>query len=132
MCIFNPIIDIDATSFISNVYTLSIRLVCTGTLKDKQFSTSYCLFIHLIIILIMNDNVVYWMDILKKETRGTDDSNLRKAEDIHQDYVVITKASVVDKEVHSIPKNLAERYGGHNLWFKVTKEEAENLYNIKE
>ena len=114
MCIFNPIIDIDATSFISNVYTLSIRLVCTGTLKDKQFSTSYCLFIHLFIILIMNDNVVYWMDILKKETRGTDDSNLRKAEDIHQDYV-ITKPSIVNKEVRPISKNLAERYDGHNL-----------------
>jgi hypothetical protein len=45
---------------------------------------------------------------------------------------VITKAGVVDKEVYSIPKNLAERYDGHNVWFRVTKEDAENLYKIKD
>ena len=38
----------------------------------------------------------------------------------------------IHKEVYSIPKNLAERYDGHNLWFKVTKEEAETLYKIKD
>jgi hypothetical protein len=72
------------------------------------------------------------MDILKNEARGIVDCYLGKAEDIQQDHVVITKASVVNKEAHSISMNLAERYDGHNLWFKVTKQEAQNLYNIKE
>jgi hypothetical protein len=38
----------------------------------------------------------------------------------------------VDKEGYSIPKNLVERYDGHNLWFRVTKEDAENSYKIKD
>ena len=56
---------------------------------------------------------------------------LEKVQEIRLDNV-ITKAGVVDKEVYSIPKNLVERYDGHNLWFRVTKEDAENIYKIKD
>jgi hypothetical protein len=67
----------------------------------------------------------------KKEARGLNDADLGEVQLVNQDFV-ITKARVVDKEVYSIPKNLIERYDGHNLWFNVTKEDAENLFKLKD
>jgi hypothetical protein len=79
----------------------------------------------------MSNNSIDWNDVIKKEARGINDADLGEVQEIRLDNV-ITKAGVVDKEVYSIPKNLAERYDGHNLWFRVTKEDAENLYKIKD
>jgi hypothetical protein len=79
----------------------------------------------------MSNNNIDWNDVIKKEARGINDADLGEVQEIRQDNV-ITKAGVVDKEVYSIPKNLAERYNGHNLWFRVTKEDAENIYKIKD
>ncbi len=79
----------------------------------------------------MSNNNIDWNDVIKKEARGINDADLGEVQEIRLDNV-ITKAGVVDKEVYSIPKNLAERYDGHNLWFRVTKEDAENLYKIKD
>lgn len=77
------------------------------------------------------DNNVDFADVIKKEARGINDADLGEVQEVRQDSV-ITKAGVVDKEVYSIPKNLVEKYDGHNLWFRVTKEEAENLYKVKD
>ncbi|WP_458746432.1 hypothetical protein [Candidatus Nitrosocosmicus sp. T] len=79
----------------------------------------------------MSNNSIDWNDVIKKEARGINDADLGEVQEIRLDNV-ITKAGVVDKEVYSIPKNLAERYDGHNVWFRVTKEDAENLYKIKD
>jgi hypothetical protein len=79
----------------------------------------------------MSNNDIDWNEVIKKEARGINDADLGEVQEIQLDSV-ITKAGVVDKEVYSIPKNLAERYDGHNLWFRITKEDAENLYKIKE
>jgi hypothetical protein len=79
----------------------------------------------------MSNNNIEWNEVIKKEARGINDADLGEVQEIQLDNV-ITKSGVVDKEVYSIPKNLAERYDGHNLWFRVTKEDAENLYKIKE
>jgi hypothetical protein len=79
----------------------------------------------------MSNNNIDWNDVIKKEARGINDADLGEVQEIRLDNV-ITKSGVVDKEVYSIPKNLAERYDGHNLWFRVTKEDAENLYKIKD
>ena len=79
----------------------------------------------------MSNNSIDWNDVIKKEARGINDADLGEVQEIRQENV-ITKAGVVDKEVYSIPKNLAERYDGHNLWFRVTKEDAENIYKIKD
>lgn len=79
----------------------------------------------------MSNNSINWDDVIKKEARGINDADLGEVQEVRQDFV-ITKAGVVDKEVYSIPKSLVERYDGHNLWFKVTKEEAENLYKTKD
>ena len=77
------------------------------------------------------DNNVDFTDVIKKEARGINDADLGEVQEVRQDSV-ITKSGVVDKEVYSIPKNLVEKYDGHNLWFRVTKEEAENLYKVKD
>ncbi len=79
----------------------------------------------------MSNNNIDWNDVIKKEARGINDADLGEVQEIRLDNV-ITKAGVVDKEVYSIPKNLFERYDGHNLWFRVTKEDAENVYKIKD
>ena len=79
----------------------------------------------------MSNNNIDWNDVIKKEARGINDADLGEVQEIRLDNV-ITKAGVVDKEVYSIPKNLVERYDGHNLWFRVTKEDAENIYKIKD
>ena len=79
----------------------------------------------------MSNTNIDWNDIIKKEARGINDADLGEVQEIRLDNV-ITKAGVVDKEVYSIPKNLAERYDGHKLWFRVTKEDAENIYKIKD
>jgi hypothetical protein len=79
----------------------------------------------------MSNNNIDWNDVIKKEARGINDADLGEVQEIRLDNV-ITKAGVVDKEVYSIPKNLVDRYDGHNLWFRVTKEDAENVYKIKD
>jgi hypothetical protein len=79
----------------------------------------------------MSNNNIDWNDVIKKEARGINDADLGEVQEIRLDNV-ITKAGIVDKEVYSIPKNLAERYDGHKLWFRVTKEDAENIYKIKD
>ncbi len=79
----------------------------------------------------MSNPDIDWNDIIKKEARGINDADLGEVQEIRLDNV-ITKTGVVDKEVYSFPKNLVERYDGHNLWFRVTKEDAENIYKIKE
>jgi hypothetical protein len=72
-----------------------------------------------------------WTLVLKKEARGTGDADLGEVQEINLD-MVITKVGLIDKVTYSIPKSLAERFDGHTLRFKVTKEEAETLYKIKD
>jgi hypothetical protein len=79
----------------------------------------------------MSNNNVDLSDVIEKEARGINDADLGEVQEVRQDSV-ITKAGVVDKEVYSFPKNLVEKYDGHNLWFRVTKEDAENLYKVKD
>lgn len=77
------------------------------------------------------NNNIDWADVIKKEARGINDADLGEVQEVRQN-LVITKAAVVDKEGYSIPKNLVEKYDGHDLWFRVTKEEAESRYKTKD
>ena len=72
-----------------------------------------------------------WTLVLKKEARGIDDADLGEVQEIHLDNV-ITKVGLIDKVTYSIPKSLVEQFDGHTLLFKVTKEEAETRYKIKD
>ena len=71
-----------------------------------------------------------WSQVLKKEARGKDD-DLGEVQEIRQEKA-ITKVGLIDKVTYSIPKNLVERFDGYTLRFKITKEEAEARYKIKD
>lgn len=89
------------------------------------------LFKLLQLILTVSNNTIDWMAVIKKEARGINNADLGEVQQVRGESV-ITRAGVVDKDVYAIPRDLAERYDGHNLWFKITQEETENLYKIKD
>jgi hypothetical protein len=78
-----------------------------------------------------SSNSIDWTLVLKKEARGIDDADLGEVQEIHLDNV-ITKVGLIDKVTYSIPKSLVEQFDGHTLLFKLTKEEAETRYKIKD
>jgi hypothetical protein len=65
----------------------------------------------------------------KKEARGINDDDLGEVQGIDQNTVTTT-AEVVDKITYHLPKSLVDRYEGHNVWFKITKDEAKAKYGI--
>ena len=75
----------------------------------------------------MQSNNFPWNEIIKKEARGIDDADFGEIQSVDPEYV-ITQKSIIDKEIFSFPKNLAQGYDGDRVWFKVTEEEARNSY----
>jgi hypothetical protein len=72
---------------------------------------------------------INWNELMGKEARGINDDDLGEVQRIEDEYV-ITQAGVVDKITYRLPKNLVERYDGHNLLFRITKEQAKSKYGI--
>jgi hypothetical protein len=72
----------------------------------------------------MSNLDISWDEVLKKEARGVGDYDLGEVDEVQSD-VVVTKKGIVDKDKFYLPKNLAERYDGHKIWFKISKEEAQ-------
>jgi hypothetical protein len=67
---------------------------------------------------------IEWNEIVKKEARGINDFDLGEVQEI-QDDVVVTQKGILDKDKFYLPKNVVDRFDGHNVWFKITKEDAE-------
>lgn len=67
---------------------------------------------------------IEWNEIVKKEARGINDFDLGEVQEI-QDDDVVTQKGVLDKDKFYLPKNMLNRFDGHNVWFKITKEDAE-------
>lgn len=76
-----------------------------------------------------NISNINWNELIGKEARGINDDDLGEVQNVEQEYVV-TQAGVVDKITYHLPKNLVERYDGHNLLFRITKDEAKSKYGI--
>ena len=72
----------------------------------------------------MSNLNISWDEALKKEARGIADYDLGEVDEVQSD-VVVTKKGIVDKDKFYLPKNLAERYDGHKIWFKISKEDAQ-------
>jgi hypothetical protein len=72
----------------------------------------------------MSNLDISWDEVLKKEARGVGDYDLGEVDEVQSD-VVVTKKGIVDKDKFYLPKNLAERYDGHKIWFKISKEDAQ-------
>ena len=63
-------------------------------------------------------------EIIKKEARGLNDFDLGEVQEIQND-IVVTQKGVLDKDNFYLPKNMVDRFDGHNVWFKITKEDVE-------
>ena len=72
-----------------------------------------------------------WEKMIKKEAREFNDADLGEVQEIKGENLII-KSGVVDKEVYSIPRNMVDKFDGHKLLLRVTKEKAETLYRIEE
>ncbi len=70
-----------------------------------------------------------WDDVVKKEAKGSNNDKLGEVQEVLE-YDVIIKVGIIDKETYCIPKSLVERFDGHNLWFRISKEKAKNQYRI--
>jgi hypothetical protein len=72
----------------------------------------------------MSNLNISWDEALKKEARGIGDYDLGEVDEVQSD-VLVTKKGIVDKDKFYLPRNLAERYDGHKIWFKISKEDAQ-------
>jgi hypothetical protein len=68
-------------------------------------------------------------DFIKKEARSLGDDELGKVQEVRGNDI-ITKVGLINKETYCIPKSLVEKYDGHNLWFKMSKDDAKSQYKI--
>ena len=62
-------------------------------------------------------------EIIKKEARGINNTFLGQVQEITSDNIVIEKGTV-KKERYYFPKDLFDRYDGHDSWFRITEEQA--------
>jgi hypothetical protein len=66
-------------------------------------------------------------DVIKKEARGTNDADFGEVQLI-MGNTVITEKCIADKDRFYLPKSLIDRFDGHNLWFRIAKDEANSKY----
>ena len=80
-------------------------------------------------VLDPNSKSIDWSDLAasQKEARGIDDYDLGEVQEIGPNYVVTQKGTIIGKRFY-IPKYLVEGYDLHVVRFKVTKEDAENIF----
>ncbi len=67
-----------------------------------------------------------WSDTVKKEARGTDDSDFGEVQEVGQNYVV-TQKGLVDRQKFYIPKYMVQGYDGDTLWFNATEAEIDQF-----
>ena len=72
-------------------------------------------------------NNIHWNDIKRKVSRGANDADLGEVQEVRGN-IIVTKTEIINKKVYSIPKSLVQGYDGHNLIFRLTKEEAKSQY----
>ena len=72
-----------------------------------------------------NDSID-WKNVIRKETRGIDDTGLGDVQDVLRDKV-ITQSGVVAKVAYAIQRILTEKIDCYNILFRMTKEESESL-----
>jgi hypothetical protein len=64
-------------------------------------------------------------EIIKKEARSTNNIFLGQIQQINLDNIIVERGTVEkEKERYYFPKNLFERYDGHDVWFRITEEQA--------
>lgn len=69
---------------------------------------------------------INWPETIKKEARGLNEYDLGEVQEVTENEVVTMKG-IVDTDKFYLPKDLVERYDGHNLRFNITKEKAQEF-----
>ncbi len=72
---------------------------------------------------------INWSKVLEKKGYGIDNYDLGVISGIETDYIVTRKGAII-KEKFYLPKNLAERYDGNKLWFRITKDDVQHYKKI--
>ncbi|MFL6355902.1 MAG: hypothetical protein ACJ71C_05025, partial [Nitrososphaeraceae archaeon] len=72
-------------------------------------------------------NNIDWNEVVKKEASGINDANFGEVQLIMGD-TLITEKGIADKDRFYLPKSLIDRFDGHNLWFRIAKDEANSKY----
>lgn len=62
-------------------------------------------------------------DVLKKEARGLDNTDLGEILEISPEYIITQKGTLVVDKFY-IPKSLVDRFDGNTVWFKIREEDA--------
>ena len=74
-----------------------------------------------------DSSTINWDDVIKKEARGINDADLGEIQQVDENFILSQKGTI-GKEKFYIPKSLVEGYDGVTLRFRVTEEEAKNMY----
>ena len=69
---------------------------------------------------------IAWDDVLKKEARGTDDSDFGEVQEVGPNYVT-TQRGIVNKDKFYIPKYMVEGYDGDTLWFNAREGDLQGV-----
>jgi hypothetical protein len=70
----------------------------------------------------MNETID-WDKVTKKEARGLEDYDLGEVQEVNE-WRVVTKKGVVDKDKFYLPMDKALRFDGDKVWYEVTKDET--------
>ena len=75
-----------------------------------------------------NSNI-NWSEVLEKKVLGIGNYDLGVVNGIETDHIVTRKGTVLKNKFY-LPKYLAERYDGNKLWFRITKDDAQQYKKI--
>jgi uncharacterized protein (TIGR02271 family) len=64
-----------------------------------------------------------WIDIIKKEARGSNNEDLGEIQEVGENYVLVQRG-LINKDKFYIPKDMVESYDGDVLRFNISEEEA--------
>ncbi|HSF00625.1 MAG TPA: hypothetical protein VLA48_06990 [Nitrososphaeraceae archaeon] len=81
----------------------------------------------------MSDNspIINPEDVIKKEARGIDNTDLGEVQEVGIEYIV-TQKGILDKDKYYIPKNLVDHFDGRNVFFTVTEEEVKQYKEYRQ
>jgi tetratricopeptide (TPR) repeat protein len=70
-----------------------------------------------------SDSNINWNEVLEKRAYGIGNYDFGVVNAIEIDHIV-TRRGIIIKDKFYLPKDHAERFDGHILWFRITKDEA--------
>lgn len=70
-----------------------------------------------------NLNPDFSTNIIKKEAKGFENTDLGEVQDVSREYI-ITQKGTLHKEKFYIPKNLVDYFDGDTVYFKLSEEES--------